>query len=74
MKARRIGFFFVLRLDELLGEVILTKGLGFVLVAVYVWACGRKLSDIGFHTCYLEKSLLIGAVGFIIIFCQCIVY
>lgn len=59
---------FVLRLDELLGEAILTKALGFVLVAVYVWACGRKLRDIGFHTRYLAKSLLISAVGFIILY------
>ena len=59
---------FVLRLDELLGEAILTKGFGLVLVAVYVWACGRKLRGIGFHTLYLVKSLLIGALGFIILY------
>ena len=59
---------FVLRLDELLGEAILTKALGFVLVAVYVWACGRKLRDIGFHTRYLVKALLVPAVGFIILY------
>jgi membrane protease YdiL (CAAX protease family) len=56
---------FVFRLDELLGEAILTKSLGFVLVAVYVWACGRKLRDIGFHTRFLAKALLIAAVSFL---------
>jgi membrane protease YdiL (CAAX protease family) len=53
----------ILRLDELLGEAILTKSLGFLLVAAYVWACGRKLSDIGFHTRFLGKTLLIAGVS-----------
>jgi membrane protease YdiL (CAAX protease family) len=55
---------FIFRLDELLGEAILTKALGLLLVAVYVWACGRKLSDIGFHTRGLGTVLLITVVGF----------
>jgi len=59
---------FILRLDEQLGEAILTKGLGFVLVAAYVWICGRKLSDIGFHTRNLGKSLLISSLGFVILY------
>lgn len=53
----------ILRLDELLGEAILTKSLGLLLVAAYVWACGRKLSDIGFHTRFLGKTLLIAGVS-----------
>ncbi|MFC1922093.1 lysostaphin resistance A-like protein [Chloroflexota bacterium] len=56
---------FIFRLDELVGEAIFTKALGFVLVAVYVWACGRKLRDIGFHTRFLGKALLIAAVSLI---------
>ncbi len=59
---------FVFRLDELLGEAILTKALGFLLVAVYVWGCGRKLSDIGFHKRFLGKALLISALSFIILY------
>lgn len=55
---------FVLRLDELIGEAILTKTLGFLLVAGYVWACGGKLRDIGFHARNLGKALLIAAVSF----------
>jgi membrane protease YdiL (CAAX protease family) len=51
---------FILRLDELLGEIILCKTLGFVLVIVFVWACGRKLQDIGLHGRQLGPSLFIG--------------
>lgn len=53
---------FFLPLNELVGELILTKALGFVLVAAYLWACGRKLRDIGFHRRGLGQSLLIGGV------------
>jgi membrane protease YdiL (CAAX protease family) len=55
---------FVFRLDELVGEAILTKSLGFILVVVYVWACGRKLRDIGFHSRNLGKVLLVAFAGF----------
>ena len=53
---------FVLRLDERLGEIILCKTLGFVLVILFVWVCGRKLQDIGLHSRRLGLSLLIGVV------------
>jgi membrane protease YdiL (CAAX protease family) len=53
---------FVLRLDERLGEIILCKTLGFVMVIVFVWACGRKLQDVGLHSRQLGQSLLIGIV------------
>ncbi len=53
---------FVFHLDELLGEIILSKALGFVLVVAYVWLAGRKLSDIGFHTRRLGKSLWLGGI------------
>ena len=56
---------FVLRLDERLGEAILTKSLGFILLAAYVWTCRRKLSDIGFKSRLVGKSLLIAAICFI---------
>jgi membrane protease YdiL (CAAX protease family) len=51
---------FVLRLDERLGEIILCKTIGFVMVIVFVWACGRKLQDIGLHGRQLGPSLFIG--------------
>lgn len=55
---------FALRLDEKLGEAILTKALGFVLVVAYVWICGRKLRDIGFHARNLGKVLIIALAAF----------
>jgi membrane protease YdiL (CAAX protease family) len=53
---------FVLRLDERLGEIILSKTLGFFLVLAFVWAIGKKLSSIGFHSRRVGESLLIGIV------------
>jgi membrane protease YdiL (CAAX protease family) len=55
---------FLFRLDELIGEAFLTKSLGFILVVVYVWVCGRKLRDIGFHSRNLGKVLLTALAGF----------
>jgi membrane protease YdiL (CAAX protease family) len=51
---------FVLRLDERLGEIILSKALGFGLVLLFVWAIGKKPGSIGFHGRRLGESLLIG--------------
>jgi membrane protease YdiL (CAAX protease family) len=51
---------FVLRLDERLGEIILSKALGFGLVVLFLYAIGRKLSSIGFHGRRVGDSLLIG--------------
>jgi membrane protease YdiL (CAAX protease family) len=59
---------FVFRLDELIGEAILTKALGFILVAAYVWVSRRRLSDIGFHARNLGITLLIAVVGFGLIY------
>jgi membrane protease YdiL (CAAX protease family) len=59
---------FILRLDELIGEAILTKALGFLLVAAYVWVAGRKLSDIGFRIKNLGLSLVLTLVGFVSIY------
>ena len=53
---------FVLRLDERLGEIILCKTLGFVLVVVFVWAAGRSLRDVGLHSRRISPSLLVGIV------------
>ncbi len=55
---------FVLPLADMVGELILTKALGFLLLAAYVWACGRTLRDIGLHRQGLGPSLLIGGVCF----------
>jgi membrane protease YdiL (CAAX protease family) len=57
---------FVLRLDERLGEIILCKTLGFVLVIVFLWAAGQSLRDIGFHARRLGASLLIGTIAVVV--------
>lgn len=51
---------FGLRLDERLGEIILSKSLGFALVVFFVWRTGRKLKDIGLHSRFLHQSLFTG--------------
>ena len=53
---------FVLRLDERLGEIILCKALGFVLVVLFVRAAGRSLRDIGLHSHWLGQSVFIGSL------------
>jgi membrane protease YdiL (CAAX protease family) len=58
----RLVDIFVLRLDERLGEIILSKALGFCLVLFFVWAIGKKPGSIGFHSRRLGESLLIGTV------------
>ena len=51
---------FVLRLDELLGEIILSKILGFGMVVLFLWLAGQKLGVIGLHSRGLVPSLFIG--------------
>jgi membrane protease YdiL (CAAX protease family) len=58
----RLADIFLLRLDERLGEIILSKSLGFLLVLWFLWEIGKKLTSIGFHGRRLGESLLIGAV------------
>jgi len=58
----------VLRLDERLGELILTKSLGFILVLLFLWLTGRKINDIGLHRASVGRSLMIGALPTILAF------
>jgi membrane protease YdiL (CAAX protease family) len=51
---------FVLRLDEILGELILTKSLGFGLVLLFLYLTGRKLKHIGMHAGFWYQNLLMG--------------
>jgi membrane protease YdiL (CAAX protease family) len=60
---------FVLRMDERVGELIITKSLGFILVLVFIWLTGRKVKDIGLHRRSLPHSLLIGILTTLIAFC-----
>lgn len=57
----RLTDIFVLRLDERLGEIILSKALGFGLVLLFIWGISRKPDSIGFHGRRLGESLLLGA-------------
>jgi membrane protease YdiL (CAAX protease family) len=59
--AFRLVDIFVLRLDERLGEIILSKALGFILVVAFVWITGHQLKDIGLHSEFLGQSILLGA-------------
>ncbi|MGB3391404.1 MAG: hypothetical protein WBA88_25885 [Pseudaminobacter sp.] len=45
----RLADVLVLRSDEWLGEQVLTRLVGFVLLAVYLRVGNRRLADIGFH-------------------------
>ncbi len=56
----RIIDIFILRLDERLGEIILSKALGFALIVVYIWWVDQRLSAIGLHSRNLGAALAIG--------------
>ena len=53
---------FILRLDEIWGEVFVSKLLGFLIIIGYLWISKRKLADIGFHSHNLLKSISIAVV------------
>lgn len=56
----RIIDIFILRLDEWLGEIILSKSLGFMLVVGYALWVGQRLSAIGLHSRNLGSAFAIG--------------
>ena len=58
---------FVLRLDERLGEIILSKSIGFLLVLIYLWAVGKSVTAIGLHGRSVGKALIIGATGVVLV-------
>jgi len=58
---------FVFRIDELLGEIIISKSLGFLLVLAYLWLVGKSVTAIGLHGKSVTKSLIIGSSGIILI-------
>lgn len=57
----RIIDIFVLRLDERIGEIILSKSAGFALIVGYLGWVGQRLSAIGLHVRELGLALAIGA-------------
>ena len=59
---------FIFRLDELIGEAILTKALGVLLIILFLWLTKRKLSDIGLHSRKIGITLLLAIGGFGLIY------
>jgi membrane protease YdiL (CAAX protease family) len=57
----RVLDIFVLRLDERLGEILLSKTLGFALIIAYVWWAGRRIAAIGLHALRVGPALALGA-------------
>ena len=56
----RVLDIYVFRLDERLGEIILSKSLGFALVIGYTWWVGQSLAAIGLHARRVGPALAIG--------------
>ncbi len=57
----RVVDIYVLRLDERLGEIILSKSLGLALVVGYLWWVGGRVSAIGLHSRRQGSAIAIGA-------------
>ena len=53
---------FVFRLDDLLGEIILSKTIGFIIVIVFVGLVGWRMRDIGFKFENTQSILTLGIV------------
>lgn len=53
---------FVFRLDDLLGEIILSKIIGFIIVILFVKIIGDNMSDMGFNIKNKLSIFLVGAV------------
>jgi membrane protease YdiL (CAAX protease family) len=64
----RIIDIFVLRLDDRLGEIILSKSLGFILIVVYLYIAGKSLAYIGLNKHKAGQAFFIGGVGMLLIF------
>ncbi|MFW6287448.1 MAG: CPBP family intramembrane glutamic endopeptidase, partial [bacterium] len=62
----RILDIFIFRLDEVLGEIILSKAIGFIIVVVFLLIVGKSLKDIGYHKNNIGAAFLIG--GFVTLF------
>jgi len=58
---------FVFNIDERLGEIIISKSLGFLLVLGYLWFVGKSVTSIGLHRKYAKEALIIGSSGIILI-------
>ena len=55
----RIIEIFCLRLDEVWGEIFVSKLFGFLIIIGYLWLVKRKIRDIGLHSNNFLKSISI---------------
>lgn len=53
---------FVFKLDDLIGEIILSKTIGFIIVILFVKMIGDKMSDIGFNVNNKRSIFIVGVV------------
>ena len=56
----RILDVFVVRSDELIGEQVLAKVGGLILIVAYVWSVKGTLQGIGFHARHWKTSVALG--------------
>lgn len=64
----RINDIFILKIDELWGEIILSKSLGFVLILLFLFLAKKKINSIGIHEKDIKISLMIGVITTIAIY------
>ena len=64
----RINDIFILRLDEIWGEIILSKAMGFLLILFTLYWVKVKPSVIGLHTKNIFMNFIIGAGVFILVY------
>jgi uncharacterized protein len=57
----RVIDIYVLHLDQLLGEIILSKAIGFVLVVGFTWWVGQRIAALGLHRRRIGAALALGA-------------
>ncbi len=53
---------FILRIDELWGEIIISKALGFFIIVLYLWSVQRSVAAIGLHRTMIFQAFLIGVL------------
>lgn len=53
---------FVLRIDELWGEIIISKAIGFLIIVLYLWSINRSIGAIGLHKTMIFQAIFIGAL------------
>ncbi|SCY53940.1 CPBP family intramembrane glutamic endopeptidase [Alkaliphilus peptidifermentans] len=59
----RIIDIFVLKHDELLGEIILSKAIGFIIVVLFLRIAGKSLKDIGYSRKNSSSAFIIGGLA-----------